>query len=82
MVHAGMAMGILSITIEMKTSFRKPVFVGEEITFEGEVKKVGSRIVEMESFALGPEGKIRVEASGRFFIKSTDFVLNGVSQAR
>ena len=68
MAYAIMALGLMPITTEMKIRFKKPVVVGEEIVFEGQVVKVGRRIIETAAVAKGPEGDVRVEAEGKFFI--------------
>ncbi len=68
MAHAVMALNLLPVTTEMHIKYRKPVLVGEEILFEGRVDRVGRRLVETSAKAIGPEGDIRVEAEGKFFI--------------
>jgi len=71
MAHAVMALNILPITTEMKIKFRKPVLVGEEILFEGMVEKVGRKIIDTSAKAIGPDGDLRVEAEGQFYVGKT-----------
>jgi len=68
MAYAIMALGLMPITTEMKIRYRKPVAVGEEIAFEGQVVQVGRKIILTTAVAKGPKGDVRVEAEGKFFI--------------
>jgi uncharacterized protein (TIGR00369 family) len=68
MSHAIIALGLMPVTIEMTLRYRRPTYVGEEMTFEGEVNKVGRRVVDASAKGIGPDGQVRVEAEGKFII--------------
>jgi uncharacterized protein (TIGR00369 family) len=68
MAHAVMALGLMPITTEMRIRFKKPIAVGEEVLFEGQVEKVGRRMVEAKAVGIGPDGEVKVEAEGKFLI--------------
>ena len=68
MSHAIIALGLMPVTIEMTLRYRRPTYVGEEMTFEGEVCKVGRRLVDASAVGRGPDGLVRVEAEGKFII--------------
>lgn len=68
MAYAIMGLGLMPVTAEMKIRYKKPTRVGEEITLEGKVTKVGRKMVEVEAYAKGPDGEVRVHAEGKFVI--------------
>ena len=68
MAYAIMALGLIPVTTEMKVRFKKTVAVSEEIEFQGQVVKVGRRIIETSAVAKGQEGDVRVEAEGKYFV--------------
>ena len=72
MSHAIISLGLMPVTVEMTTRFRKPTYVGEEMTFEGHVTKVGRRFVDASAVGRGPGGVVKVESEGKFIIGKVD----------
>ena len=68
MAYAIMGLGLMPVTVEMKIRYKKPTRVGEEITLEGRVIKVGRKMVEVEADAKGPNGEVRAHAEGKFMV--------------
>lgn len=57
---------IWGVTMELKTKFRKPVPLGEEIRIVGRVTSEGSRSFEGTGEIILPNGDVAVSAEGRY----------------
>lgn len=51
---------------EMTVRYRQPSHVGEELIVQGSVERARSRLVQCIGKVIGPDGSLRVEASGKF----------------
>ena len=54
------------VTLELKTRFRKPVPLGQEIKVVGRVTTEGSRTFEGTGEIILPDGEIAVSAEGKY----------------
>lgn len=57
---------IWGVTIELKTKFRKPVPLGQELKIIGRVTREGNRSFEGTGEILLPNGDIAVSAEGKY----------------
>jgi uncharacterized protein (TIGR00369 family) len=57
---------IWGVTLELKTKFRKPVPLGQELKIVGRVTSEGSRSFEGTGEIVLPDGEIAVSAEGRY----------------
>ena len=64
------------VTMELKTRFRKPVPLGQELKVIGRVITEGTRTFEGTGEIILPNGEIAVSAEGRFMKLSIDKIAN------
>jgi len=64
------------VTLELKTKFRKPVPLGQELKVVGRVTNEGSRSFEGTGEILLPNGEIAVSAEGKYIKLSADKIAN------
>ncbi|MGQ9614785.1 MAG: PaaI family thioesterase [Spirochaetota bacterium] len=69
MAKACLQKGLPAVTARFEVWFRKPVFVGEEMTFQGRVKGVRGKKIEVEALCIDGNGNKRASAMA-IFVKS------------
>ncbi|MCP4570094.1 MAG: PaaI family thioesterase [FCB group bacterium] len=72
MIKALLAEDVFVVTAEMTIRFKKPVFIGDKLRFEG--WKTGQRgpLFMTEGKAVNQDGEIVAEASGKYIRPKTD----------
>lgn len=63
---------IWGVTMELKTRFRKPVPIGQELKVVGRITNEGTRTFEGTGEILLPNGEIAVTAEGKYIKLSAD----------
>jgi uncharacterized protein (TIGR00369 family) len=69
---------IWGVTMELKTKFRKPVPLGQELKIVGRVTKEGSRTFEGTGEIFLPNGEIAVTAEGRYLKMKIESIASGM----
>jgi len=64
------------VTIELKTKFRKPIPLGQELKIVGRVTSEGTRSFEGTGEIILPDGEIAVSAEGRYLKTTIDRITN------
>lgn len=64
------------VTLELKTRFRKPVPLGQELKVVGRVTNEGTRSFEGTGEILLPNGEIAVSAEGKYIKLTADKISN------
>jgi acyl-coenzyme A thioesterase PaaI-like protein len=64
------------VTLELKTKFRKPVPLGQELKVVGRVTSEGTRSFEGTGEILLPNGEIAVSAEGKYIKLNADKIAN------
>jgi len=64
------------VTLELKTKFRKPVTLGQELKVVGRVTNEGTRSFEGSGEIVLPNGKIAVSAEGKYLKVTIDQITN------
>jgi uncharacterized protein (TIGR00369 family) len=64
------------VTLELKTKFRKPVPLGQELKVVGRVTNEGTRSFEGTGEILLPNGEIAVSAEGKYIKLTADKIAN------
>src|SRR5512135_758854 len=64
------------VTLELKTKFRKPVPLGQELKIVGRVTSEGSRSFEGTAEIILPNGEIAVSAEGKYMKVAIDRITN------
>jgi acyl-CoA thioesterase FadM len=64
------------VTLELKTKFRKPVPLGQELKVVGRVTSEGSRSFEGTGEIVLPNGDIAVSAEGKYIKLTIDKITN------
>jgi acyl-coenzyme A thioesterase PaaI-like protein len=67
---------IWGVTLELKTKFRKPVPLGQELKIVGRVTNEGNRSFEGTGEIILPNGEIAVSAEGKYLKLSIDKIAN------
>jgi acyl-coenzyme A thioesterase PaaI-like protein len=67
---------IWGVTIELKTRFRKPVPLGQELKIVGRVTSEGNRSFEGSGEIILPNGEIAVSAEGKYMKVTIDRITN------
>lgn len=67
---------IWGVTIELKTRFRKPVPLGQELKIIARVTSEGSRFFEGSAEIILPNGDIAVSAEGKYMKMKTEKIVN------
>ena len=57
-----------SMTAGIDVHFRKPVFIGQEVTAVAEHLESNRRVVTAQAELLLPDGNVAAQATGRFFL--------------
>jgi acyl-coenzyme A thioesterase PaaI-like protein len=70
---------IWGITLELKTKFRKPVPLGQELKIVGRVTIEGTRSFEGTGEIILPNGEIAVSAEGRYMKVNIERITNDLS---
>ena len=65
------------VTLELKTRFRKPVPLGQEIKVVGRVTAEGTRTFEGTGEIILPDGEIAVSAEGKYIKLPIDKIAGG-----
>jgi len=64
------------VTLELKTKFRKPVPLGEELKVVGRVTNEGTRSFEGTAEIILPNGETAVSAEGKYIKLNTEKIAN------
>ncbi len=67
---------IWGVTLELKTKFRKPVPLGQELKIVGRVTNEGNRSFEGTGEIILPNGEIAVSAEGKYLKASIEKIAN------
>ena len=65
-ISIGKEENIWGVTLELKTRFRKPVPLGQELKVTGRVTSEGNRSFEGTAEIILPDGQIAVSAEGKY----------------
>jgi uncharacterized protein (TIGR00369 family) len=65
-IRIGKDEDVWGVTLELKTRFRKPVPLGQEVKIIGRVTSEGSRLFEGTGEIILPSGEIAVSAEGKY----------------
>lgn len=66
MIKALLAEGILSVTAEIRVRFKRPVYVGDKLHFEGWKTGEAGTVYHTEGCGVDQKGDIVAEATGRY----------------
>lgn len=72
MVKAILATGVISVTAEMTVRFKKPVKIGETITYTGRIVESKGRLYTTEAEAVDSKGETVATATGRYLEARAD----------
>ncbi|MCL6452057.1 MAG: PaaI family thioesterase [Alicyclobacillus sp.] len=61
-------MGLTSVTGELNISFKEPIYVGERLELRAKPIRVHRRLIEVESWIVGPEGQVKASARAKMAI--------------
>lgn len=61
-------LGLHGVTARLVVRFREPIPIGQEITFQSAVIDSRRKLIDLESKAFLPNGKIAAEAQARFMV--------------
>jgi uncharacterized protein (TIGR00369 family) len=67
---------IWGVTLELKTKFRKPIPLGQELKIVGRVISEGTRTFEGTAEIVLPNGEIAVSAEGKYMKATIDRITN------
>jgi acyl-coenzyme A thioesterase PaaI-like protein len=67
---------IWGVTLELKTKFRKPIPLGQELKIVGRVTSEGTRSFEGTGEIILPNGEIAVTAEGRYLKATIEKIVN------
>ncbi len=68
---------IWSVTLELKTKFRKPIPLGQELKIIGRVTSEGNRFFEGTGEIVLPNGEIAVSAEGKYMKADINRISSG-----
>jgi len=68
---------IWGVTLELKTKFRKPIPLGQELKIVGRVTSEGNRSFEGTGEVVLPNGEIAVTAEGKYLKADINRISNG-----
>jgi uncharacterized protein (TIGR00369 family) len=74
MIKALLAEDIFVVTAEMTVRFKKPVFTGDALRFEGWMVESKRSLFITEGKAINQHGEVVAEASGKYIKPKTDLV--------
>ena len=66
MGHCMFARGLATVTVEMKTRFRHPVVIGQEVTVSARITRYSHPLYLLEAEII-QEGKVKATAKGKYF---------------
>jgi acyl-coenzyme A thioesterase PaaI-like protein len=69
---------IWGVTLELKTKFRKPIPLGQELKVVGRVTSEGARSFEGTAEIVLPNGEIAVSAEGKYMKVTIDRITNDI----
>ncbi|MCK5124983.1 MAG: PaaI family thioesterase [candidate division Zixibacteria bacterium] len=72
MIKALLAEDLFVVTAEMTVRFKKPVYTGDCIKFEGSKTAVKGRVFLTEGKAVNQHGEVVAEATGKYIAPKTD----------
>jgi uncharacterized protein (TIGR00369 family) len=67
---------VWGVTLELKTKFRKPIPLGQELKIVGRVTSEGTRSFEGTAEIILPNGEIAVSAEGKYMKVTIDRITN------
>ncbi len=67
---------IWGVTLELKTKFRKPIPLGQELKIVGRVTSEGTRAFEGTAEIILPNGEIAISAEGKYMKATIDQITN------
>ena len=75
-INSGKGQHIWGVTLELKTKFRKPIPLGQELKIVGRVTSEGTRSFEGTAEIVLPNGDIAVSAEGKYMKVTIDRITN------
>jgi len=72
MIKALLAQDIVCVTIEMTVKFRRPVKIGDRLTFSGWMTKRQGRVCRTEGKATDESGQVYASAEGKYVVAVGD----------
>lgn len=66
------------VTLELKTRFRKPIPLGQQLKIAGRVTSEGNRFFEGTGEILLPDGEIAVSAEGKYLKADINRIASGL----
>jgi Uncharacterized protein, possibly involved in aromatic compounds catabolism len=75
-INSGKGEHIWGVTLELKTKFRKPIPLGQELKIVGRVTSEGTRSFEGTAEIVLPNGEIAVSAEGKYMKVTIDRITN------
>jgi len=75
-INSGKGQHIWGVTLELKTKFRKPIPLGQELKIVGRVTSEGTRSFEGTAEIVLPNGEIAVSAEGKYMKVTIDRITN------
>ena len=75
-INSGKTEQIWGVTLELKTKFRKPVPLDQELKIVGRVTNEGNRSFEGTAEIILPNGEIAVSAEGKYLKVTIDQITN------
>jgi acyl-coenzyme A thioesterase PaaI-like protein len=66
MIKSALAENIFCLTAQMEIRFKRPVAVGTELFFEGEIVQRRGRVTKTSGLARDADGNVYAEASGTY----------------
>ena len=75
-INSGKGKHIWGVTLELKTKFRKPIPLGQELKIVGRVTSEGTRSFEGTAEIVLPNGDIAVSAEGKYMKVTIDRITN------
>jgi uncharacterized protein (TIGR00369 family) len=73
-INSGKSQHIWGVTLELKTKFRKPIPLGQELKIVGRVTSEGTRSFEGTAEIFLPNGEIAVSAEGKYMKVPIDLI--------
>ena len=71
-VYIGKEEQVWGVTLELKTKFRRPAPLGQELKIVARVTSEGSRTFEASGELLLPDGEVAVSAEGKYIKMKTE----------
>ncbi|MEW6049941.1 MAG: PaaI family thioesterase [Candidatus Zixiibacteriota bacterium] len=68
MIKAILALDIFAVTAEMTVRYKQPIMTGDRVVFRGRIVEHKGRVYVTEGEAVGDDGRIFAEATGKYLV--------------